>query len=930
MTSRATLAIGLVAALLGASTALAQETDTLDVLKLLVDADSLVLSDSLPLITTAQVGFQRTAPPQPQPDGEGLEEPINFTATDSLVIVFAEEDDASGDGDLGTLFGDATVGYDDASLTAAEIDLLFGREEMRARGPTSADAATDSLGQAIGTPYFERGSETLSGREVAYNLSTQRGRIVGARTAIEDGYLLGGIVKQVGPHVTFAQDATYTTCELDHPHYGLRAGKMKVVDGEWVYTGPARLYILGVPTPLWLPFGFFPAAEGRRSGPLPPTYGEDPQLGFYLRGLGWYWAISDYMDAQVRGAIYTKGSYEINPSYRYAKRYAFSGNLGVTYSRLRRGESQDPGFQVQENFRIDWQHQQQLFNNTGRLNGSVNLRSSGTRATAENFDDRVTQNTQSSIQFSKNWRRSGRALSVTLRQSQNLTTGQADLTFPNLSFTQSQRFPLRRAGTSAQNQRWYERIGYSYSGRLQNTYRFVPDTSLAGSNGVSWLDGIVSYDEFVAATGETERFDATANHSVPINATFALTRVPFTTIPFNLNLTPNARYEEDWFLRSERVLTDDSGVAVLDSLGRIQRVQEDGFTAIRQISGGLNANSKFYGTFPVRIGPLDGFRHIVEPSVGYTFSPDYSKAPFNYFRSYTDSTGQVVEYPIASGISDRETQSLSFTLNNTFQTRIARTDSTGEVQRRALQLFTLSFRSNYNFAADSLRFDDVTLRGSSQIGSLVTLNLSARYSPYAINAQGREINRFQYQETGGLLRFLSLDFSARTRFRGQPRRGATPRTPRRTVPVYPDLIPSPDDPYGLLPYDYRRRDLAYVDFAIPWSLSFNFNYRDTAVPNQENRVVATLGTQFDLSLTNNWKIAGQSGYDFEANEITTTNLSILRDLHCWEMSFNWIPFGDFKSFGFSIYVKSGQLADLLRFDVPKSDVRGTFDLAGGL
>ncbi len=920
MSTQGLLAVAILAALFSAGSASAQGADTLGVPPTL-PPDSLGI-DSL---GADSLGGRPGSDAAPRRAGsDGLERPVTFSASDSLVIVFADAADGSGTGDLGTLFGTAEVGYDEATLTAAEIDLLFGREELRARGPSPDEAVTDSLGEPVGTPQFERGAEGFSGRELAYNLSTQRGRVVGARTAIEDGYLLGGVVKQAGPNVVYAQDATYTTCDLpEHPHYGLRAGKMKIVDGEWVYTGPARLYLLGIPTPLWLPFGFFPAAEGRRSGPLPPTYGEDPQLGFYLRGLGWYWAVSDYMDATVRGALWTKGSFEVNPSYRYAKRYAFNGTLNVAYSRLRRGERQDPDGGVQTNTRIGWQHQQQLWSNTGSLNGSVNLASTGyLRAVSDDFDDRVTQTTQSSVRFTKSWRRAGRSLSVDLRQSQNLTTGQADLTFPNLSFNQSQRFPLRRAGTSAQSQRWYERVGYSYSSTLRNTYRFAPDTARAGSAGVGWLDGLVDYDAFVAATGETERFDAVASHSVPVNATFTLARV-------NLNLTPNVQYEEDWYPRSERVVTDAGGVAVLDSLGRVQRIQEDGFTAVRQISGGLTARSEFFGTFPVRVGALDGLRHIVRPTLGYTYSPDYSKSPFDYFRSYADSAGQVTEYPIVSGISARETQALSFRVSNVFQTRIARTDSTGEVQRRALQLLSLDLNSNYNIAADSLRLAPVNVSARSQIGRLLSLNLTARYSPYALGAQGRQTNRLQLEETGGLLRFLSLTFAARTTLRAPTRRGATPRPPRR-VPVYPDLLPDPAAAYGLLPYDYRRRDLAYVDFAVPWSLSLDFNYSDTAVPGRENQVRRTLGTQFDLSLTPTWKIAGRSGYDFEEKEITTTQLSILRDLHCWEMSFNWIPFGDFKSFGFSVYVKSGQLADLLRFDAPKRDVRGRFDLAGGL
>ncbi len=908
--------------LFGAAPVRAQDADTLAVPTdpFGIAADTLSAPrDSLTVgtvDTVATVGFPRRTPARPRGEGEGLDAPVTFAARDSLVIVFADDGDA--DGDLGTLFGEAKVDYDDATLTAAEVDLLFGREELRARGVPSDTGL-------VGQPAFVRGSESLTGREVAYNLSTSRGRIVGARTVIEDGYLLGGIVKQASERVVYAKDATYTTCSLDHPHYGLRAGEMKIVDQEWIYTGPARLYLLGIPTPLWLPFGFFPAAEGRRSGPLPPTYGEDPDLGFYLRDLGWYWAISDYMDLQLRGALWSKGSFEIRPFYRYTKRYAYSGSLDLAYARLRRGESQDPTASVQKSVKVGWTHQQQL-GPSASLNGNVNLASTGyLRAISNDFNDRVTQTTQSSIRFQKSWRGSGRSLSADLRQSQNLSSGRADLTFPSLSFRQSERYPLRRTGSSAVTQRWYERISYSYSGTLQNTYSFVPDTSLAGSDGVSWLDGILNYDDYRAATGNATRFTTNASHSIPVSATFALTRFPFTETPFRLNLTPNVRYEEDWYTRTERVLTDDRGVAVYDSLGRIQRVNDDGFTAIRQVTAGVSASSEFYGTFPVRIGPLDGFRHVVRPSLGFSYSPDYSGGLFDYFESYTDSTGTVVEYPLVSGVSARETRALSFSVNNVFQSRLARTDSTGEVQRRPLQLLTLNIASNYDLAADSLRLAPFNVTARTQVANLLNLNLSARYSPYSVNEAGTTIDRLYFDETGLPLRFLAMNLSATTSLRSG-RLGQRPTvSPRRTVPVYPDLL---GDGSGLRPYDYRRRDLAFVDFEIPWSVSFDFSYALARERDQSIRRTATLGTQFDLSLTPNWKIAGRSGYDFEGKEITTTSLSVLRDLHCWEMSFNWIPFGNYKSFGFSIYVKSGQLRDLLRFDVPKQDVRNRYGLAG--
>ncbi|MDX1531412.1 MAG: putative LPS assembly protein LptD, partial [Rhodothermales bacterium] len=412
---------------------------------------------------SARVGLpdptEALPPPQPPaPTGEGgLEHPVAFSAADSLVIAFADSTEG-GDGDVATLYGEARADYNGAALNAYAIELLFEREELRARG-LERDTAL------VGRPAFESADGAFTGRELAYSLQSERGRVVGARTVIEDGYLLGGVVKQVGPHVTYVADGAYTTCSYeDHPHYDLRAGKMKIVDGEWVYTGPARLYILGVPTPLWLPFGFFPAAEGRRSGPLPPQYGEDPDLGFYLKNLGWYWAISEYMDLQVGGGLYSRGSFEVNPLFRYARRYYYSGNLQVGFARLRQGEAQDPGAGVRQAISVRWAHDQKLdAAGTASLNGNVDLSSTSyLRAVSDQFDDRVTQQTQSTVNFRKSWRRAGRSLSVNLRQNQNLSTGSATLTLPRLQFSQSALKPFYDRGDA--RDRWYEEISIAYTG----------------------------------------------------------------------------------------------------------------------------------------------------------------------------------------------------------------------------------------------------------------------------------------------------------------------------------------------------------------------------------------------------------------------------------------------------------------------------------
>ncbi len=842
---------------------------------------------------------------------DGLEQPVTYTARDSLRIVFAPSDSTAardsteGRGtssdDRAYLYGNVTAIYGEATLTAGVIELRFKSQELRAT-PAESDSAQTEI------PRFAEGAEAFTGREFVYNMQSRRGRVVGARTQVEDGFLLGGIIKQRDAHIIYAQDAAYTTCELDHPHYSLEASRMKIVDGKWVYTGPVHLSILGIPMPVWLPFGFFPAAEGRRSGPLPVSYGEDRSaFGFYLENVGWYWAVSDHFDALVRGKLGTLGSYQIDTRFNYVRRYGFDGALDLSYARLRSGESQDPDFAVADNARIRWSHAQTFTPNTS-LNASVDLTSNSQRFISNEFDDRVTQTSTSSISFRQNWPRGGRSLALDSRLTQQLSTGGANLTLPSFSLSQQRRFPLRRQTLAGRNEAWFEKIGISYAGSLTNTFDFtpLPDTVLSanGFGDVSWVDALFSQTDYEGATGRiSSRFAPEARHSVPVSASFSVQS------PFRLNWSPSINYTENWFTRSDR--------RSLDSTGTIVTLQENGFTAIRRVNLGLSANTEFYGIFPVRIGPFDGLRHTVQPQVSFSYEPDYSSAPFNYFRTVTDTLGQEIEYAIIGGIPNRRTQRLGFSLQNVFQTRVVKTDSTGEETRNTVQLFSLGMRSAYDFAADLRPLSDVSIDLTSQ-HSRYRVRADANFSPYAVDSLGALTDNYYLSEAGRLLRLTRFNVSTGASFRSSSSGG------RPSV-----LPPGASAPFG---YDPSLPGAAttqngVVDFNIPWSISLDFTYGYTPrIGSVESRTSAILSvSSFDFSLTPRWKIAGRTGFDFELGELSTTSLSVVRDLHCWEMRFNWIPFGTYSSFNFSIYVKSGHLRDLLRLDLPRSDVQNRFD-----
>jgi len=832
---------------------------------------------------------------------------VHFSARDSLVLLLDTLE-----GDQGHLVGDARVQYRDLELTAYRIDLLFDQEELRATG-LPVDTGV------VGRPQFRQGGDTFTGQELRYNLRTERGRVVGAQTRIEDGYLQARVVKVTEDSVLYVQGGTYSTCPCTDgraPSYSLRTSKMKV-EGRWIYTGPIQLYLFNIPTPLWLPFGFLPAIEGRRSGPLPVQYGED-ERGFYLRGWGWYWAISDYMDLQIRGGIWTKGSWQISPLFRYAKRYAFSGQLMLDYLHNRSGEKGDPDFSVTNTASFRWTHNQTL-GPSANFSANVNLTTSSyLRAISESYDDRVRQTISSNIRYSKSWSQAGRSLNLSLSHQEVLTTGAVQLSFPQLSFSQRAFKPFRH-GTGSR-ERWYERITVSYSGTLNNQFNFTPlpdETLLARGDtsalDISWYDALFSPSAYRRATGQDVPFQFRATHRIPVSASFSMQRLPVLDRPFPVTFSTSLSYQEDWFIRTER-----RGV---DSTGRVVTRSVPGFFALRQFSTGLSASTTIYGLFPVRVGPFEGLRHTVRPSLSFSYRPDFSSDFWGYMRTYRDTTGREVRYPVVQGVPVGRTQSLSFSLGNVFETKRVRTDTSGNVQRQTLQLLNVDLSTSYNFAADSLRLSSVNISARTSALGPLSLNSSLVLSPYALAPDGRTVNRYVFDlRRGRLARItsfrLSASLSLRSRTRLAEAEAAAPPRARFGDPFSPDPVTSPI-PSLLDPA------LHYADFSIPWSLNLNFSYSMSRPAHRLTRS-AILNVSFDFNLTPKWKIQGRGGYDFVRGELSTTSLFIVRDLGCWQMSLSWIPFGRYQSYAFELYVKSGRLRDLLRLRQPRSDIRGRF------
>jgi hypothetical protein len=886
------------------------------------------------------------------------------TATDSLVIVFDDED-----GDRGTLYGESSVQHEQATLEAYAIELDFDQQELHARGAPGPGEQ--------GRPTFQRGSgsggsgggsgmrrsagsgsgrgpssmgQSFSGERLSYNLDTQRGRVVAARTTQQEALIQGDAVKMFEDSTLFVSGGTYTTCSLEcrpqrdqSASYSLRSSAMKV-QGKWVYTGPIQLFLFNIPTPLWLPFGFLPAVQGRRSGPLPPEYGQD-ERGLYLRDWGWYFALNDYTDLQIEAGIWTQGSYEIRPLFRYRKRYAYNGQLQVTYQRDRRGEEQDPDFVNRQQGQLRWNHQQEL-SPSASFGGNVNLVTSAdfARDNTESFQEAVQQQISSNVRYNKTWANGARSINLNASQQQQLQSGQVRLSFPNVQFSQQSFKPFAQE-TRIGDERWFEKITTQYNLSVSNNYNFNPrdpndlrqrgDTTLARrveDADIAWYEALFDRQKYQLATGDDDPFDFQADHRIPLRASFRLER-------FNANLSPNVDYTSRWVASTVRKrLVRDTTENGSESLS-VEEFSVPGFYARHDFNTSLSVSNTVFGTFPVAAGPFEGLRHTIRPSLSFSFRPNFNDPFWGRTRTLRTETDSVVQrYDILNGSragGSTAQRNVSFSLDNEFETKRVRTDTTGDEQVDRLKLLDFDANTSYNFAADRFPLSDIRTRARTDLFDRFDFTLGMTFSPYALEPQGTpdengeqdfdRVDRFMASDTPWKpVRLTRFDLSVRGSFRadqqGQRNPVSEPRAnlsdaqnAGRLSPYEGSTIADRRNPYAA----YPNTPTGYVDFSVPWSLSFSFNYSFNKPAKEITRRNAIVNANFDFNVTPKWKVSGNTGYDFVQGELSTTRISINRDLCCWNLSFSWVPFGEFQSYSFNLSVKSGKLSQLLRLQLPR-------------
>ncbi|MFM2206100.1 MAG: hypothetical protein RL213_75 [Bacteroidota bacterium] len=756
------------------------------------------------------------------------------------------------------LYGEASVVYDDLELNADYIRIDMNAKEV------SASGMPDSSGVIRGKPEFAQGAQKFRATSMRYNFGTKKGRISYVITSEGDGYIHGETVKKDPENNFFIRKGRYTTCDADTPHFSIISNKLKVIKNDRIVTGPAYLSIEDVPTPLAIPFGFFPNKKGRSSGVIFPGFGESADRGFYFQRLGYYFGFNDFFNLSLTTDLYTKGSYTLDASSQYRKRYRYSGNFRTSYAYTTIGEKGLPDFSSRKDFHINWIHNQDpKANPYNTFSANVSAGSSQYyQNTISSLNNYLSNTFQSSVSWTKLFPDRPMNLGVALNHWQNTITHDVRITFPDVSFGISRITPFKRK-VAAGSPRWYEKIGTNYTLRATNSLE-TKDTLLFRENPLQEMRNGVQ-------------------HNLPVSTSFQLLNF--------ITLTPGISYSERWYFRTTDYSWDNDA-------GKVDTQQVDGFKAAREYSFSIGTLTRIYGMFQYRKGPVAAVRHVLTPSASFSFRPDFSSARYGYYREVqVDTAGNTLKYSIFQngiygGPGSGKFGALNLGFDNNLEMKVRVNTDTGMTLKKVKLLESLRFSSSYNMLADSLRWSPVSFNGRTTLANKFILTFGGTLNPYAYDSLNRDVGRYLLDESGRLFRLTTANAAMNFSLTGSSNAAKSSKYSKQEIDRFLN------DP------------ATYLDFDVPYNLyvgyALNYSKRGDAEP-QLNQSLTLNG---DLSLTPKWKIGFNSWYDLEVGQFTSFSTTIYRDLHCWEMRLNWIPFGGQESYNFQINVKSSMLQDL--------------------
>lgn len=782
-------------------------------------------------------------------------------------------------------YGDAKVVYDDITIEAEFIEFDFEKRIVFAKG------MLDSTGKLYGTPIFLEGDQKYHSESMTFNFDTKKGVITKVFTEDAMGYIHGNKIKKMDDNTINIKSGSYTTCSLqDHPHYEFHFGKAKVIPDDKIVTGPAYFKLEETPLPIGIPFGIFPNTKGQRNGILVPSWGESANRGFYLENGGFYWGINEHIDLQLVGDIYTRGSWAVKPTLRYNKRYAYNGSFSGSYAINKIGTKGSADYNESTDFKVRWIHKQDpKARPKSSFSADVYIVSSNyNKYNAISSNEYLSNTFQSSIAYQTSI---GSLFNFTANAShnQNTLTHIMTVTLPELTLTMNRIYPLKNIGNPAKK-RWYKDLYISYTANAKN-YISMADSLYFKPN---WLDNLQNGIQ----------------HRIPISLPIKL----FKYITWTTSATLTDRM---YFTYFDKEWINDTSMAQGGYL-RTDTIHQ--FRNVFNFDVSSTLTTKLYGQVNFKKGPIRAIRHVFTPSVGISYNPDYTKDFWNYYDSYYDANGIEHVYSMFQGNIYGSPPSgkagrINYSFGNNLEIKVPSKKDTITGMRKVKLIEDLSFSGSYDIAKDSLNFSYLSVSGRTTLFKNLSVRYSSLWDPYVLDSiSNKQLNQFEWDVNNRLFRknSVSWNFSLSYSLNNDTFKKNKGTKNSATEQFKASPLASEEEMH-----DIRSNPEDYIDWTTKWSLSMSYNLTLTNNLSyinfilQDNRkVIQTLGINGNINLTPKWKVSVQTGWDFELKKLSYTSLTIYRDLHCWEMRFNWIPLGTYKSWNFSINVKASALQDL--------------------
>lgn len=807
---------------------------------------------------------------------------IHYKAKDSIVMQIPKKKIL--------LYGNADTKYKETGITAERIAV------DQETGIVQATKMMDTSGKAYGRPVMTDKDQSFDSDTMVFNINTRKAKIYNTRSVYGEAFIGSAQSKRMPDNTIFGFKNTFTTCNLDTPHFQFRARKIKVIPDKLVISGPANLEIEGIPTPLFIPFALFPLTQGQRSGILPPQYVVNQQKGIGLENGGYYLGLGDNFDLTMRGDVYSYGSWSLTASPTYRKRYKYNGGLNLSFANTRFG---DPAvkseFSTSKDFRITWNHSMDSKARPGvNFGAAVNFgTSSYNKYNVYDYNTRVNNNIGSSITFSKTWIGKPYNLTLGLNHSQNLSTRDVSVSFPDGTFTVNTIYPFQRKEMIG-SPKWFEKIGISYNTVLRNQANFKD-----------------------SLFGKQAMFDAMQTgmqHNIPISFSIPVFNKAFT-------LSPGINYTEYWYTKKFiRKWKDDKYNPGLNTYGAIDTSYEAGFFTARDVSASMSLSTALYGMYAFsKNSKIKAIRHVMRPTLSASYRPDLNPnlyKPLQYNKAGDKSMVSVYDGAIIGVPSPGSFGGLNFGLDNNLEMKVySKKDTTGNHERKIKLLDGFGINGSYNLVADSFKLSTFSLYARTNLFDKLNISASGNIDPYQTDARGHRIDKYVWQQGKiSLGRLTNASISMSTSFQSKDKKS---QSKEKTI----DSISNVQN--GDAAFAAQQRQLAmvrtnpgeYVDFDIPWriDLSYSLSYTNTIIPDSGGvvkRITQYVSFNGDFSLTPKWKIGLNSGFDFTNMQIAYTNMYISRDLHDFNLSINLIPFGTYRQFSFTISAKAGLLRDL--------------------